>query len=105
MKANAVAAALAALTSLASASVRADADTLAFYTFTEGADGDSAVGTAILNGVDASRFAGTADVNDNGETPGANDGFDIPVDDSGQGQPQPATGQEDGRHGYTCLIP
>ena len=39
---------------------------------------------------------GGLDVNDNGETPGANDGFDIPVDDSGQGQPQPATGQEDG---------
>ena len=66
MKADAVAAAFAALTGLAAASALADADTLAFYTFTEGADGESAVGTAILNSVDASRFAGTANVKDNG---------------------------------------
>ena len=80
MKANAVAAALAVLTGLAAASALADADTLAFYTFTEGADGESAVGTAILNTVDASRFAGTADVKDNGGGSGkAQFSSDIPA--------------------------
>lgn len=41
-------------------------DTMAFYTFTEGTPGTSAVGTSILNAVDAATHVGTPAVNDNG---------------------------------------
>ena len=36
-----------------------DADTLAFYAFKEGANGESAVGKVITNDVDAAKFPGT----------------------------------------------